>query len=183
MSLTIETSSEILLPSLAFFKVEMIFYGSAANPIQLPLNMIFVFSFISSIFEFRLNSSQPILNKMFLIWSFMVYCRPIVTLAISAKFFTIPIFCPSGVSDGQIIPKWVLCKRRGLADFELDWIGATTLLKCDNVAKKLVSLLSTCATPDLMTSPVNDLPQFPVARAALKVVVMGLGSKISSICF
>ena len=120
MSRTIETSSEILSLSLAFLMVEMTFSGSAANPIQLPLNMILVFSFMSSIFEFRLNYSQPILNRMFLICSLIFSCKPIVTLAINAKFFTIPIFCPSGVSEGQIIPKWVLCKRRGLADFELD---------------------------------------------------------------
>lgn len=66
-----------------------------------------------------------------------------------------------------------------MADLELDWIGATTLLRWDNVAKKLVSLLRTWATPDLITSPVRDLPQLPVAKAVLKVDVIGLGSKIS----
>lgn len=165
--------------SLAFFKKPITFYGVSVNPIQLPLNMIFVFYFMSSTFEFRLNSSQPILNKSDLICSFTDYCKPIVTFAINAKFFTIPIFWPSGVSEGQIIPKWVLCNNLGFADLELDWIGATTLLKWDNVAKKVVSLLSTCATPDRMTSPVIDLPQLPVARAVLRVVVIGLESKIS----
>ena len=58
-----------------------------------------------------------------------------MTFAIRAKFLTIPIFWPSGVYEGQIIPKCVLWSNLGLADFELDWIGATTLLKCDNVAK------------------------------------------------
>jgi hypothetical protein len=48
-------------------------------------------------------------------------------------------------------PKWVLCSKRGFADFELDKIGATTRLKWDRVAKKLVSLLSTWATPDFIT--------------------------------
>lgn len=66
-----------------------------------------------------------------------------------------------------------------MADLELDWIGATTLLKWDKVAKKVVSLFKTCATPDLITYPVKDLPQFPVAKAVLNVVVIGLGSKIS----
>jgi len=35
------------------------------------------------------------------------------------------------------------------------------------VAKKLVSLLSTWATPDRMTSPILDLPQLPVANEFL----------------
>lgn len=56
-------------------------------------------------------------------------------LAIREMFFTIPIFWPSGVSDGQIIPKCVLCNIRGLADLELALIGATTLRKWDRVAK------------------------------------------------
>jgi hypothetical protein len=51
------------------------------------------------------------------------------------------------------------------------------------VAKNVVSLFKTCATPDLITYPVMDLPQFPVAKAALSVEVIGLGSKISSIFF
>jgi hypothetical protein len=72
-----------------------------------------------------------------------------------------------------------LCSKRGFADFELDWMGATTLLRCERVAKKLVSLLSTCATPDRITSPVIDFPQFPVANAFLSVIVIGLGSKTS----
>jgi hypothetical protein len=72
-----------------------------------------------------------------------------------------------------------LWSNLGFADFELDWIGATTLLKCDKVAKYVVSLFNTCATPDLITYPVKDFPQLPVAKDVLKVVVIGLGSKIS----
>jgi hypothetical protein len=113
----------------------------------------------------------------------VVLLTPRVTFAIREKFFTIPIFCPSGVSEGQMRPKWVLCSRRGLADLELDWIGATTRRKWERVAKKLVSLFSTCATPERMTYPVIDFPQLPVARAFLRVMVMGLGSKTSSMFF
>jgi len=60
-----------------------------------------------------------------------------------AKFLTIPIFAPSGVSAGQIIPKWVLCNYLGFAIFAPDLIGALTLLKWDNVAIKDVSLFNT----------------------------------------
>lgn len=109
--------------------------------------------------------------------------NPIVTLAMREKFLTIPIFWPSGVYDGQIIPKWVLWSRRGLADFELAWIGATTLLKWESVAKKLVSLFKTWATPDRITSPIFDLPQFPVAREFLIGSVIVLSSKILSIFY
>lgn len=100
-------------------------------------------------------------------FSFQKSLRPKVTEANNEKFFTIPIFCPSGVSDGHIIAKWVGWSKRGLADFELALIGATTLLKCDSVAKKEVSLLSTCATPERITSPRLDLPQLPVAKEFL----------------
>lgn len=109
--------------------------------------------------------------------------KPIVTFAIREKFFTIPIFWPSGVYDGQIIPKCVLWSKRGFADFELAWIGATTLLKWDSVAKKLVSLFRTWATPDRMTYPMLDLPQFPVANEFLMGSVMVLSSKIRSIFY
>jgi len=82
--------------------------------------MILVFYFMSSILDFRLNYSQSIRDKRLFICSFIESLIPIVTFAIRAKFFTIPIFWPYGVSDGQIIPKCVLWSSLGLADFELD---------------------------------------------------------------
>lgn len=61
-----------------------------------------------------------------------------------------------------------------MADFELAWIGATTLLKCESVAKKLVSLFKTWATPERITYPRVDFPQLPVAREFLIGSVIAL---------
>ena len=65
--MTIDTSSDTLPVSLAFFKVDNTFSGFLVKPIQFPLNMILVFYLISSILDFRLNYSQSILDKRLLI--------------------------------------------------------------------------------------------------------------------
>jgi len=89
-----------------------------------------------------------------------------------AKFLTIPIFPPSGVSAGQIIPQWVLCSCLGLAILVEAFIGALTRLRWLKVAKREVSLLRTYDTPYLAISPVLVLPQLPVASAFLRELVI-----------
>lgn len=46
-----------------------------------------------------------------------------------AKFLTIPIFPPSGVSAGHIIPQCVLCSCLGFAILVEAFIGALTRLR------------------------------------------------------
>lgn len=74
----------------------------------------------------------------------------------------------------------MLCKRRGLVVLDLDKIGATTLLKCDKVANKLVSLFKLWATPTLVDSPKVFVLQLPVDKALFSLFVMILLSKMRS---
>ena len=59
----------------------------------------------------------------------------IVMNAVNAIFFTIPMACPSGVSEGQIVPNCVLCRNLGFTSFKLLSIGAFILLKYEIVDK------------------------------------------------
>ena len=77
-------------------------------------------------------------------------------------------------------PKCVLCNRRGLVVLDLDKIGATTLLKCDKVANKLVSLFKLWATPTLVDSPKVFVLQLPVDNALFNLFVIILLSKMRS---
>lgn len=67
---------------------------------------------------------------------------PTVTLAIKAKFFTIPHAAPSGVSAGHINPHCVLCNCLGLVCLPPVSIGVFKRRKCDRL-EEYVSLFNT----------------------------------------
>ena len=95
---------------------------------------------------------------------------PTEMYAISARFFTNPTACPSGVSAGHTNPQCVLCSWRGFACLPVRASGVFMRRRCESDDAK-VSRLSTCETP-ARTVPGADFccPQLPVASAYLSPV-------------
>ena len=138
-------------------------------PTHLPLTKIFThFPSPTDYWLTTLNGSTPKSSRIDTSW---VAVDPTETNAINARFFTNPHAAPSGVSDGQIIPQCVLWSYLGFASLPVFAIGVLSLRRWE-IDDIKVSLFNTWATPVLIVSPFLSLPQFPVARAVFKPLVI-----------
>ena len=160
--------------------------GFNVNPIQSPSTRTFI---IFGMLELLISLLKIMKSNFTIRWYnayFSIFCKSFDTDVISAKFLTIPILAPSGVSAGQINPKWVLWSYLGLDIFIWAFIGAFILLRWLKVANKDVSLFKVYATPVFTTYPSLFLPQLPVAKAfSISFVIISESKKllISSVPF
>mmetsp|Transcript_36741 Transcript_36741/g.103672 ORF Transcript_36741/g.103672 Transcript_36741/m.103672 type:complete len:323 (-) Transcript_36741:1405-2373(-) len=99
--------------------------------------------------------------------------EPTLIMHISARFFTSPQACPSGVSAGHTIPHWLLCNCLGLASLPSRPMGE--LMRRRWLRLELyVSRLSTWLTPARLPAW-PCCPQFPVASEYLRPLVSVCG--------
>ena len=165
MSQTNEISEGIFFYLLWLHRVLMINSASECIPIHFPLTKILVLKRTSFGSIISNGSTSSWLIKKFSIYQLSF---PTETVAIKDIFLTNPHDCPSGVSAGQITPQCVLCKCLGLDNFPVLLRGVVILLRCDNDDMYVIRDRA-WATPCHKISPLGVWPQFPVAKACLKV--------------
>mmetsp|Transcript_70068 Transcript_70068/g.222090 ORF Transcript_70068/g.222090 Transcript_70068/m.222090 type:complete len:218 (-) Transcript_70068:405-1058(-) len=142
--------------------------GSRCTPTHCPLRKIFVACGITageiSVRFSMVHSSRN--SRM------GALALPTEMYAMSARFFTSPTACPSGVSAGQIIPQCELWSWRGFASLPSRPMGEFRRRRCDRV-DAYARRFSTCDTP--ARSPcVPCSPQLPVASEYLSPCVIVL---------